>query len=71
MGSDVVICIVDDQGNLHKLRNSDAFIDKEILKDARKLMEQYIKYKEIMGDYEKHIAELKVKAEAIGLELEP
>jgi hypothetical protein len=73
-----VICIVDDEGNLHKLRNPDAFENKEILKIARKTLFLYLTNKMKMNHHSKIICDLKDVANSlkdvansIGLELEP
>ena len=66
-----VICIVDDHGNSHKLRNPDAFGDKELLQQARSIVNRYAGYKATIGEYTRSISNLKKQAAAIGLELEP
>ena len=71
MLKEAVICIVDDEGTLHKMRNPDAFGDKEILQEARSLANQYTACKAIMKSYEERIDNLKKRAKEIGLELEP
>jgi hypothetical protein len=66
-----VIYIVDDHCNLHKLRNPDAFGDKELLQQARSIVNRYAGYKATIGEFTRSISNLKKQADAIGLELEP